>query len=81
MTLGLTSCSAEIIDQREAGENRIFDVLASGITKNAAVRSAKLEVQPLIPVRDLEVINTTLDKDLGVRKRYIVRISHNEDEY
>jgi len=68
-------------DEREAGEDRIFDVLSVGLTRGAAIRSAKREVSPLIPTRDIEVINSSLDKDLGFRKRYIVRISHNEDTY
>lgn len=81
MVFGLTSRGAKIIDEREAGEDRIFDVLSVGFTKRGAIGSAKREVEPLIPMRDIEIINVSVDKDLGYRTRYIVRISHNEDKY
>ena len=70
---------ARIIDERQLGDERIFDVLSSNFTRKGAVQEAMIEVHPLIPYRDQDVINVTVDKDLGFRTRFIITISHNSD--
>jgi hypothetical protein len=76
--------NAKIVDQRDVGESKedIFSVLATGFkpfSEFNARRAAKTEVHPLIPLRDQEVINLTVDRDLGFRKRYLITIAHNSD--
>lgn len=77
---GFTSRNATVVGTEQRGSDDIYYVLTTAIRKRPAIRQAKLEVHPLIPLRDIEVINTALDRDLGVRKRYIVTISHNTDD-
>jgi len=76
---GFTSKNAKIVGTEQRGTDSIYYVLSTALREGLATRQAKLEVHPLIPLRDIEVINTALDSNLGVRRRYIVTITHNTD--
>jgi hypothetical protein len=71
----------EIIDMTERGDEKIFKVLTASTFNRRAKAKARREVHPMIPLRDQKVINETVDKDLGIRKRYIITITHNKDKY
>lgn len=77
---GLTEFNAEIVDTRSKNGDNIFEVLSTALTKRGAIRQAKLEVHPQIPLRDIELTRTIMDRDLGIRKRYLVTITHNYDK-
>lgn len=56
MAFGLTSVSAKIVDRERRGSGReTLTVVATGIRRSAAKRSARLEAIPVIPLRQQEV--------------------------
>lgn len=81
MTFGVTSHAADIVSNEPRGEGeRTLTIVASGISHRAAERSARLEAQPLIPLRDQVVEFIEKERSLGpFKNRYLFRITHNAD--
>ena len=78
---GFSGLNAEIVSNEPKGEGeRTLTIVASGITKRAAKRGARLEAQPMIPIRDQVVELIEKERSLGpLTDRYLFRITHNED--
>lgn len=74
---GFTDRGAQTFEIEERGETKISRIFARGITKRAAVRSARLEANELIPFHKQDVLRVTPDKRFGLQTRYIITISHN----
>lgn len=74
--LGFTGRGAETIEEEKRGSEYIVRVLARGVTERAAKRAARIEASGVIPMRNQEVVNVSLDKEYNrANKRYIVTVA------
>lgn len=82
VNFGLTGMGAEIVDVEKRGKERVLTILSRGITERAAVRSARIEAAPVIPLRDQDVTRSVVDREISrLSTRYIVTVAHNPERY